>query len=230
MLIRWLLKLVFFLLVLVAGVAIGLWYMRPELSLPKVEITQHDVRQAVITHLIDEQQDAFLLAGYLDIAADITQENTKYLFPDYFEDMISLGTTRSTVRLPGRATYGIDLDQIYPVSVTFGPDSVVVITISGLEIKSVEPYLDQMQVRTEVGWARLSARSGRTVERKAIVFAQQALRDQAEEHLASSAQPMVNAERAMNQMLAPVLQAAGVRNPVVRLRLIPNISPQAPAQ
>ena len=222
---RWLIKIGFVVLVLALGLAAGMWLMRPQIDLPQVNITQHDVRQAVVTRLIDEQQASFLIAGYLEIAAEITEENTKYLFPDYFEDMLSLGTTRSTVRLPGRATYGIDLSRIYPASITLEADSTIVVSIVGLEINSVEPELANMQVRTEVGWARLSARSGRTVERKAIVFAQEALRKEAEEHLATSPQPLINAELAMNQLLKPVLTAAGVKNPVVKLRLIPSMAP-----
>ena len=79
-----------------------------------------------------------------------------------------------------------------------------------------------MQVQTEVGWARLSAWSGRAVERKAIAYAQKALRTEAEKHLESSARPLINAEAAMSQLLTPVLQAAGIANPVVKLRLIPR--------
>ena len=222
---RWLIKIGFIALVLALGLITGMWLMRPKIDLPRVNMTQHDVRQAVITRLIDEQQASFLIAGYLEIAAEITEENTKYLFPEYFEDMLSLGTTRSTVRLPGRATYGIDLSRIYPSSVILEADSTIVISVVGLEINSVEPELSNMQVRTEVGWARLSARSGRTVERKAIIFAQEALRKEAEEHLATSPQPLVNAEQAMNQLLKPVLLAAGMNNPVVKVRLIPSVAP-----
>lgn len=128
------------LLILAVGIIAGMWLMRSGVDLPlPARVTQHDVRQAVITRILDEQQDAFLVAGYLDVAAEFTEENTKYLFPEYFEDMISLGTTRSRVRLPGRATYGIDLKRIYPASITLESDSIVVIAIPGLEIKSVEP-------------------------------------------------------------------------------------------
>ena len=226
MLTRWLMKTLFFLLLLAVGAAAGMWFIKqPKVSLPTFQLTQQDVRQAVITRLIDERQESFLIAGYLDIDAEVTQANTKYFFPEYFENQFSLGTTRSTVRLPGRATYGVDLSRIYPVSVTLEADSIVVVSISGLEIKSVEPKLAEMQIQTEVGWARLSARSGRTVERRAIVFAQEALRKEAEEHLTTSSQPLLNAEVAMGHLLVPVLQAAGIRNPIVKLRLIPNLSP-----
>ncbi len=220
---RWISRVLFVLLLLAVGAGVGMWLMQARFTLPEVQVTQQQVQQLVITRLIDEQPTSFLVTGYLDVTADITQENTKYLFPDYFDEELSLGTTRSTVRLPGRISYGVDLTKLSPDSIVLEQDSMVVITLGAVEMQSVEPDLENMQIRTEVGWARLSARSGRTVEREAIMFAQKALRNQASEHLQTSGQPVLNTQQALEQLLSPVLQAAGISNPVVRFRIAPAI-------
>ena len=99
----------------------------------------------------------------------------------------------------------------------------MVITIAGVTVDAVEPHLDEMMVQTEVGWARMSARSGRTVERQAIAAAQDALREEANAHLARSTQPVLNTEAALQALLAPVLQAVGVTTPRVRVRIAPTL-------
>lgn len=218
---RWISRVLFVLLLLAVGAGAGMWLMQTRLVLPEVQVTQHQVQQLIITKLVDEQPTSFLVTGYLDVTADITQENTKYLFPDYFDDDLSLGTTRSTVRLPGRISYGVDLTQLKPDAIVLQQDSIVVITLGAIEMQSVEADLENMQIQTDVGWARLSSRSGRTVERKAIMFAQQALKDQAGQHLQTSGQPVLNTQRALEQLLIPVLRTAGIANPVIRFRIAP---------
>ncbi len=207
---------------LVIGAAAAVWFMRDEVSLlPR--FTESDVQVAVVTTLQRESPAAFLVTGRLDITADITQANTRYLLPEYFDKSISLGTTRSMVRLPGVATYGVDLRGLSVEAVEWTADSVVVITIAGVTVESVEPHLDDMMVQTEVGWARMSARSGRTVERQAIIAAQNALRAEANAHLGRSAQPLLNTEAALQALLTPVLQAVGITTPRVRVRIAPAL-------
>ncbi|MDZ4701581.1 MAG: DUF4230 domain-containing protein [Rhodothermales bacterium] len=207
---------------LVIGAAAAVWFMRGEATLwPR--FTESEVQNAVITTLQRESPAAFLITGRLDITADITEANTKYLLPEYFDKSISLGTTLSMVRLPGVATYGIDLAGLSVDAVEWTPDSVVVITIAGVTVHAVEPHLDDMMVHTEVGWARMSARSGRTVERQAIVAAQDALRREANAHLDRSTQPLLNTEAALQALLAPVLQAVGITTPRIRVRIAPAL-------
>ncbi len=210
----------FLIALLVAALAIGVYLSPPQVSLPlpEVQITQEDVKQLIISKLHREQPASFLVSGHLDVSADITQENTKYLFPDYFDKSISLGTTKSTVRLPGRVSYGIDLTKIEDVSITFEPDNVVVITLAELEVEAVEPDLENMQIQTDVGWARLHAWSGKAVERKALIVAKNALEAEAIGHLRTSPQPAINTEAALSRLLVPVLTSAGVSNPVIRFR------------
>ncbi len=212
-------------IMLLAVLGIVLYLSPPQLSLPEIQITQEEVKQLIITELHNEQPASFLVSGYLDITANITQENTKYLFPGYFDKSISLGTTKSNVRLPGRVSYGIDLLKITDSSISFEPNNVVVISFSKIEVESVEPDLANMEIQTEVGWARLHSYSGKTVERKALVIAKDALEAEAVEHIATSPQPAYNTEAALSRLLVPVLKAAGVSNPTIRFRKSVSIQP-----
>lgn len=222
MLTRWTIRLAAVLLLLALGAIGGIWLMHRGASLfPR--LTEHDVQQAVVTTLRREVPAAFLVAGKLEISADFTQEDTKYLLPEYFDETVSLGTTRSTVRLPGVATYGVDLHAFDSTFVALAADSTVIITIPGIEVQSVEPDLGGMMVQTEVGWARLSARSGRTVERQAIAAAHDALRSEANAHLLRSVQPLLNTEAAIERLLAPVLMTAGLSRPRIVVRMAPAV-------
>ncbi len=210
----------FLILLLLIALGIGLYLAPPKLSLPipEVEVTQTEVRQLIMSRLLREQPASFLVTGYLDIAADITEENTKYLFPEYFDQSISLGTTKSVVRLNGRVSYGIDLLKLGDESITFEPNNVVVITVRDLEVEAVDPDLENMQIQTEVGWARLHSRSGQAVEKKALAEAKNALEAEAVAHLQTSPQPLQNTEAALSRLLVPVLEAAGISNPTIRFR------------
>lgn len=209
----------FFLIVLlIAAVGVALYLSPPQVPIPDVQFTQEDVKQMIVTELHRELPAAFLVSGHLEITADITQENTKYLFPDYFDKSISLGTTKSTVRLPGRVSYGVDLMKIDATSIMFEPNNVVVINVDAIEVESVDPDLANMQVQTEVGWARMHARSGHAVERKAVVIAKDALEAEALSHLQTSPQPTYNTEAALSRIVVPVLDAAGFPNATIRIQ------------
>ncbi len=225
--IRWTARVVAIAALLLLGAIGGLWlYRSGALTLPMPRLTEAQVQQTVVTTIQREVPAAFLVTGQLDVTAVITEANTKYFFPEYFDESLSLGTTRSTVRLPGTVSYGVDLSALSPEAVTLDADSVVVITISDIAISSVEPRLEEMMVQTEVGWARTSARSGRTVERRAVIAAQHALREEAVQHLQRSPTPLLTTEAAFQTMLAPVLAAAGITDPHVRIRIAPTIVEQ----
>lgn len=207
-------------LLLLIALGVGLYLAPPKVSvpLPDVQVTQAEVKQLIISRLLREQPASFLVTGHLDIAADITEQNTKYLFPEYLDKSFSLGTTRSVVRLTGRVSYGIDLLKLGDDAISFEPNNVVVITANELEVEAVDPDLQNMQIKTEVGWARLHSRSGQAVEKKAIVEARNALEAEALAHLATSPQPVANTEAALARLLVPALEAAGVSNPTIRFR------------
>ena len=202
-------------LVLVAfGLALVLWWMRPTL-------TEEQVRRSVITTIQAEAPASFYVTGTLDITATATVANTKYLFPELLR--FDLGTTRATVRLPGRVAYGFDASQLHPDDIRFDEAGLIEVALPELRVFSVEPQLDSMEVQTDVGWARTYARSGQRVTQRATVFAQEALRKQGTSYLASATQPRVHTAEALQTLLTPVLQAAGVSAPRFRFRIGPHL-------
>ena len=204
-------------LLLGLGVVVGQWYFTQKADTPPLI----NVRQVVHTVLEREAAKSFFVTGSLDVSAHITEANTKYFMPEYFDQNISLGTTRSTVRLPGRISYGVDLSQVGPDAIEVTPSNALIIALPEVTIHAVEPHLDQMQISTEVGWARLHSHSGQHVEQRALRFAQEALRKNGQQHLATSPQPMKNTEEALRRLLYPVLSSAGVSNPEIIFRTGP---------
>ncbi|HET6569789.1 MAG TPA: DUF4230 domain-containing protein [Rhodothermales bacterium] len=184
-------------------------------------IMEEEVRSLVVSTIQREAPASFFVTGYLDISATTTVENTKYFLPDLLR--FNLGTTTATVRLPGRVSYGFDVRQLRRRDIKIAEEGVVEITLPQLSIYSVEPDLERMEVKTDVGWARTHEGSGQKVEQQALQHTQQVLRRQAEQHLKTSAQPRIHTARAIETMLRPVLGAAGMHDPQFRFRIGPDL-------
>lgn len=201
----WLLALL--LPLLIFGGILLWWTQRPGL-------TEDEVREAVITTIQSEAAESFYITGYLDLTASTTLSSTRYLLPRSLR--LNLGSTRATVRLPGRVSYGIDVERLRPELIEFGSDSVVTVTLPELEIYSVEPVLSQMEVRTESGWTRLFSPDAEPIERQAMLSVENALRRQGTSHIRDAAQPRINTARALERLLTPILEAAGLPDPRFR--------------
>lgn len=207
------------LVLLAFAFAAGVWWMRPAL-------TEEEVSQVVVATIQREAPASFFITGTLDIPTIVTVENTKYLLPDLFR--FNLGTTRATVRVPGRVSYGFDVGALRPEAIRVGEDGLIEVTLPELSVFSIEPDLERMEVETEVGWARLHASSGQRVEQRAIRQVRRALREQGEQHLARSTQPRIHTAEALEQLLAPVLEAAGLPHPRFRFQIGPELIMESP--
>ncbi len=194
--------------------AFGSWWLRAKL-------TDEEIRQVAFTTIQREAPASFFITGYLEMTSTITARSSKVLFPDVFN--VDLGTTSSTVRVPGRVSYGFDVTQLTPESIRVTEEGVIEVSLPELHIYSVEPDLNAMQVQTSVGWARRHAGSGRQMEQKAIRFVETSLRRQGRQYLEQNTQPRINTARAMEKLLTPALTAAGLERPVFRFRIAPEI-------
>ncbi|MEN8376123.1 MAG: DUF4230 domain-containing protein [Gemmatimonadota bacterium] len=173
--------------------------------------TSEEIRGAVYAAIQRESAETFLVTGFVDLTATTTVRNTKRLLPGIIG--LNLGTTSATVRMPGRVSYGVDLAGFRLEHIRIGPDTSVTVTVSPPAVWAIEPVLEDMEVETDVGWARLYSRSGRQVEQEAIRLMETALRAQGEAHLRDSDQPRRNTARAVQGILGPTLAAAGVHAP-----------------
>lgn len=186
-------------------------------GLPGLRLTEDEIAERATMALHREAAESFLITGRLEVTAQTRVENTRRLFPGALD--FSLGTTSARVRVPGRIFYGIDVAGLERDAFRLVGDSVLEVTLPPARIGAVEPLLSELEVETEVGWARLYSRSGRDVEHRAIELVERALREQGAAHLADSEQPVVNTARAVAGLLRPLLLEAGMEAPAVRVRV-----------
>lgn len=185
------------------------------LSRPRLGVDQ--VRSAIQSTIEREAAASFLVTGTLDVVATTTVSNTLLVLPGILD--LSLGTTTARVRIPGRVTYGFEVDDLRGDMIRFTEQGDLLVQIPILRVHSVEPDLSAMEVETEIGWARTRARSGAAAERQAFGLVNQALREQGVEHLAGSVQPRINAAHALAGMLRPVLDGLGMPPSTLRFDL-----------
>lgn len=201
-------------LLVFAAVAAGLWLLwerRPRLS-------EAEVREAVYTTIQREAPESFYVTGWLDLTATTTAAGRTVLLPGILD--LGVSRTSTTVRVPARASYGVDVSRLEPGMIRLVGDSLVVVTLPGVELYSVEPNLSELRVRTDRGWVRLPGGvDPDRVERRALARVERALRRQAAEHLRTSVQPRVNTARALERLLVPVLEATGMEEPRFEFRL-----------
>ncbi len=215
--VRWLLAGGILLLVFITAVVLilaNLGWLRPS-------ITEEHIRESVVASLQRESDASFYVTGTLDLSTTTTVRNTKLLFPDILD--FDLGTTEAIVRLPGRVHYGFDIRTLTAEHIQVQADGTVAVHIPPLSAYAVEPDLSRMEVQTSVGWARLYRSSGRRIEQRALQLANEALRQQAEQHLEDSIQPEINTARALEKLLVPALEAAGISDPKLQIQITPEI-------
>lgn len=177
-------------------------------------VSEEKLRQSVMSAIQRESSAQFYVTGTLDLSTTVVSSSDKTLLPEILA--IDLGTTTSSVSIPGRASYGFDVRGLRPESITLEGDSVLRVRIPQLAVHLVEPRLAGMEVITKAGWARMGSRSGKRMERKALEATIPAMRAQAEAHIATALQPKVNTEQALQALLRPVLVAARLEDCEIR--------------
>ncbi len=208
---------------IMAGLAMGVsrWVADSLPSAPGIpQITEQQVREAMYTALERESAAAFLVTGQLKMNVTTRVENSKVLLPGVIG--LNLGTTRATVRVPGRVSYGFEADSLRPEMVRMLDDGTIQVEIPALAVYSAEADLSRLEVETTRGWARIGSQEGR-VERRALSIVETAMRRQALSHLRTSYQPRVNAARALERILVPALRGLGMEDPQLRFRLADDL-------
>lgn len=186
-------------------------------AVPDVTVQEESLEERAWATVQQELTAAFLVTGELIITTTTRVENTKTLLPGLLD--VDLGTTSAQVRVPGRVLYGIFADSLTRDRIRVTDDSVIEITMPEPHVYAVEPDLSAMEVETQRGWARLSRETEQQVRQRAIALVERSLYAQGRTHLRRSVQPRVNTARALERMLRPALEAAGVENPEFRFRI-----------
>jgi len=205
------------------AVAVGLWWTRGP--------SQETVRRTVITTVQEESPASFLVTGTLDLRVTVTVDSSQYMTPGWLTALVSAtqpgvlsllrGGARTEVRVPGRVSYGFDVQGLDPSMIRLADGNVVELTLPELSVRSVEPSLTKLEVRTRSeGWLRIyGSAAAEDVRARALAQVEPAFRRQARRHIASATQPRVNTARALEALLRPALQAAGVEAPAFRIRI-----------
>lgn len=206
---------------LLAG-ALLLWGRKP---------SDATLRRTVVTTIQDEAPASFLVTGTLDVTVTVRVDSAQYLTPSWLTYLLERtqpsalpllqGGAETHVRVPGTVSYGFDVRGLDSSMIAVEEDGRVGVTLPSLSVHSVEPDLAQLEVRSQAsGWMRvLPSEMPETVRTEALGAVKAAFREQAETRLESATQPRVNTARALEKMLRPALQAAGIDTPRFRIRL-----------
>lgn len=195
-----------------AGILIGISWQVPSL-------TKHQVENLAFTTIVQEADTTFFVTGYYDLDTTVRVKDDKTMWG------ISLGTTEVNLRVPGRVSYGFNIGQLKREDIQVLQGDTVLVLVPPMSIYSVEPYLEKMDMQTEVGWARLYAYSGQALEHQAMKRVPSQMRGVAENRLKTSKNTYKNTEKAIRRIVTPMLQSVGMTNPVVVVRPKMTITP-----
>lgn len=187
-------------------VLVPLWRARPRL-------TSEEARSLVLATLQRETRQAFVVTGALDITVTTRVQNVRRLLPGLLD--LSLGTVESTVRAPGRVSYGFPVAELKAESITVRGDTIE-LRVPSPRVYAVEAALERMEVETRTGWLRVRENTQLEVQQRATELVSSALRQQAARHLRDSEQPRINTAETLHELLRPAFEAAGITEPVFR--------------
>lgn len=189
------------------------------------------VKKTVLTTIQDEAPASVLVTGTLDVRVTVRVDSAQYLTPTWLTYLLRetqpsalpllQGGSETKVRVPGTVSYGFDVRALDSSMIAVEEAGRVEVTLPSLSVHSVEPDLARLEVRSQArGWMRvLPSDMPAAVRTQALGAVQAAFRQQAKRRLASATQPRVNTARAMEAMLRPALQAAGVEAPRFRMQI-----------
>lgn len=189
------------------------------------------VRRTVITTVQEETPASFLVTGTLDVTVTVRVDSSQFLTPGWLTGLLLQtqpsvlsmleGRSATRVRVPGRVSYGVEVEKLTPSMIHLSDRNVVGVDLPELAIHSVEPNLTRLEVSTSTeGWMRvLSSGMNEEVRRSALAGVEGAFREQAQRRIDTAMQPRINTARALETMLRAPLQAAGVQSPQFRIQV-----------
>jgi hypothetical protein len=193
--------------------------------------SQSSVRRTVLTTIQEESPASFLVTGTLRMSTTVRIDSTQYLTPEWVTFVLAQtqpsllpfleGSSEAQIRVPGRVSYGFEVDELRAEMITIEENDVVVVDLPELSIHSIEPELANLQVRTrQKGWMRVfPSEVSQNVRSRALGEVRATFRAQAESRLQAATQPRVNTARALKKMLTPPLRASGLDRPRFRIRV-----------
>jgi hypothetical protein len=140
-----------------AFMAAGVWFSAPQLLR---ELAPHILQKSETEQfndiLIDMKPDAAIQAGFIETMHEQTWSNEAFF--SFLGIEIPLGETEATLRAPIRVYYGVRPHMIHATRVLKGQ---LHLTVEKVEVLSVDADISRLEIKTDVGWARLDALSGK---------------------------------------------------------------------
>lgn len=213
---------------LVLAVGVAVWWTKGP--------SESQVRRTVITTVQEEAPASFLVTGTMDIRATVQVDSSDYLSPDWLSTVLQYtqpttlsllrGTSRVKVQVPGRVSYGFQIDKLTPEMIGVRKDQVITVEIPELSVHSVEPDLSRLRVKSRAsGWMRVfPSNVHEDVRKQALSGVRNAFAQQANQRMTDATQPKVNTARALEKMLTPPLKAAGIDEPRFQIRVGDRLS------
>ncbi|MDT8377174.1 MAG: hypothetical protein RQ867_10630 [Mariprofundaceae bacterium] len=143
-------------LLALAFMAAGVWFSAPQLLRELApHVAERSEAQQFNDMLIDMKPDAAIQAGFVETMHEQTWSNEAFF--SFFGIEIPLGQTEATLRAPIRVYYGVRPHAIHATGSVKGQ---LHLTIGSVEVLSVDADISRLEIRTDIGWARLDALSG----------------------------------------------------------------------
>jgi len=143
--------------------AAGVWFSAPNFF---SRLTPHLIETSEVQQfndmLIDMKPDAAIQAGFIETMHEQTWSNEAFF--SFLGIDIPLGQTEAILRAPIKIYYGVRPDAIHATKSINGQ---IHLTITKVEVLSVDADISKLEIRTDIGWARLNAQSGEEARTKA---------------------------------------------------------------
>ena len=141
----------------------GVWFSAPQLFrelFPQVVLKSET--EQFNDMLIDMKPDVAIQAGFIKTMHEQTWSNEAFL--SFFGMDIPLGETEANLRAPIKVYYGVRPHAIHATRTVKGQ---LHLTIDRVEVLSVDADISRLEIKTDVGWARLDGVSGEDARKRA---------------------------------------------------------------
>ncbi len=136
--------------------AAGVWFSAPQLLRELApHILQKSETQQFNDMLIEMKPDAAIQAGFIRTMHEQTWSSEAFF--SFLGIEIPLGQTKATLRAPIKVYYGVRPHAIHATQAIKGRLHII---IDKVEVLSVDADISRLEIKTNVGWARLDALSG----------------------------------------------------------------------
>ena len=143
--------------------AAGVWFSAPQIFNELApHIVQKSEEEKFNDMLIDMKPDVAIQAGYIQTMHEQTWSDEAFF--SFLGMEIPMGQTEATLRAPIKVYYGV---RPHAVHATRSVKGQLYLTVDRVEVLSVDADISRLEIKTDVGWARLDALSGKEARNRA---------------------------------------------------------------